>query len=547
MELVDDRVPGIYWQSRMGNNFDGIGGNCHRYDIVTTDGLGKPVGGRFIVDLGVKLGNQRNGYACEFPSPEGLLARNGGATPAAPEALILTHAHEDHLGAIRHVIDMGFSIPPVYCTAFTAQVLDKSLVNAGIEKARRPRIHVVQAGDVVRIANADVEFVPVDHMPGATALSIRTAEASLFHTGDYKFDDTLLLGDRADPARLRAIGNVGVDMVVADSTAAGEAGDKVSEAEIRRNLTRLVAQNRGRAIIAGLLGTQLDRLVSLGRAAEANGRALVVTGRSLEDNVRALRLSGIDVDAVAGTRVLMPAEAAELAASKALVVTTGAFAQPTAGLMRAADRFANGLLVDGETTVIIPQRAIPPVRAAHAAMVAKLERLGAKVITAERAEEMGVGPIHQTGHAIEKDTKLLYSLLRPRQVVAPIHGKPEQLEANARIARSLGIAALPMERNGAVVRVTHVAAQIVGYEEVRRVGAAAAGLRKSLPRARKGEGRGGAPAPELYLYDELDADGKKVLTSNIRPLNVPTLPSRSNRAGAAGVGAAARARRSREA
>ncbi len=533
MELVDGQMPGIYWQSRMGNNSDGIGGNCHRYDVVTADAEGRLAREYFIVDLGVKLGHQRSGYACEFPSPEGLLPRAGGRrapqSVVAPAALLLTHAHEDHLGAVRHVLDMGFSVPPVYCTAFTAQLLDKSLVNAGIERQRRPRIVVIRPGDVARIANADVEFVAVDHMPGAVALSLRTAEASVFHTGDYKFDDSLLLGERADLQRLRAIGSAGVDAVVSDSTAVSEVGDKVAEAEIRRTLTGLVAANKGRAIIAGILGTQLDRLVSLGRAAAANDRFLVVTGRSLEDNLRALRLSGIDIDAAAGTHVMVPAEAAELAASRALVVTTGAFAQPHAGLTRAAERLPNGLLVDGDTTVIIPQRAIAPVKAAHSAMVDRLERLGATVITAERAETSGIGPIHQSGHAIEKDTRLLYSLLRPTQIVAPMHGNTAQLEANARLVRSLGIAALPLEGNGAVVRITHGVAEVVGREAVRRIGAAETGEHKQLPRARKGEGRGGAPAPAVYRYDELDADGRTVLAADIRPATRPNRPKAARR------------------
>ena len=217
MALVDGREAGIYWQSRMGNNEDGIGGNCHRYDIVTPDHDGVLSHRHFLVDLGVKLGNGRRGYSCEFPSPEGLLARRdsglveGGGSP--PEALILTHAHEDHLGAIRHVTDMGYQMPPIYCSAFTKEMVIKSLINGGIETSRWPAMNVVAPGENITAANAVVEFVPMDHIPGAAALCIRTPEGTVFHTGDYKFDDTLLLGERADPRHLREIGNRGVDMV----------------------------------------------------------------------------------------------------------------------------------------------------------------------------------------------------------------------------------------------------------------------------------------------------------------------------------------------
>ncbi len=528
MALVDSREAGLYWQSRMGNNADGIGGNCHRYDVVTTDGSGGLSHRRLIVDMGIKLGGNGH-YACQFPSPEGLLAHRQEGLPddeVPAEALLLTHAHEDHLGAIRHALDMGFEVPPIHCTAFTAELVRKSLVASGIDQSQWPAIHVVGAGERVPVAGAQVEFVPVDHLPGATALLIRTPEASVFHTGDYKFDSTLLLGDRADPARLRAIGREGVDVVVSDSTAATERGEKVPEQQIRQNLTQIVADNEGRAVVAGILGTQLDRLVSLGRAAAANDRALIIMGKSLVDNVRALERTGTDLQALIGTQLLTAPEAKDLNADKALVVTTGAFAQPLAGLTRAAERQPGALWLGADTTVVIPQRAIPPVAGAHAAMVAKLEKLGAVVITAERAEALHYGPVHQSGHAMEMDTRLLYSLLKPKHLVVPTHGNGHQLEANARLARSLGVKALPLDVNGTVLKVDHGGVAVLGREEICRIGAADSGQVKHRPRARRGEGRRSGPAPALYRYDELDPAGKTVLAADRyrpRPVSPPTL------------------------
>ncbi|HIJ61460.1 MAG TPA: ribonuclease J [Rhodospirillaceae bacterium] len=519
MVAYDDREAGIYWQSRMGNNADGIGGNSHCYEVVTAGREGGLDRARLLVDLGVKLGTCRSGYACEFSSPQGLLARRedglveGGGI--APQALLLTHSHEDHLGAIPHAIDMGYVVPPIHCTAFTACKVDQSLRHAGIPLDHWPQVSVVKAGEVVKLAGAEVEFVPVDHMPGASALRIATPEATVFHTGDYKFDSTLFLGDRANPGRLREIGMAGVDMVVSDSTAVAQAGEKLSEREICRNLARIIADNEGRAVVAGVLGTQLDRVVSLGRAASANGRSLVVSGASLAENLRALQLSGTDVEKVIGSRLLTPREAQALPADKVLVVTTGAFAQPNSGLMRAADRLPGALAIDPDTTVIIPQRAIPPIKGPHGAMVAKLEALGANVVTAERAPELGYGPIHQTGHAMEGDARLLYTLLRPRQMVAPIHGNGSQLNANARIAKDLGVPTLTMEQNGAVVQVTRHGARIVDYQDSRRIGAAETGATKKLPRAANGEGRRNHPPPAIYRYDLLDAGGRTVLARNI--------------------------------
>lgn len=533
MALVDGRQPGLFWQSRMGNNADGIGGNCHRYDVVTADGRQAC----FLVDYGIKLGHNAAGYSCELPSPKGLLARQGavevegGGRP--PEALILTHAHEDHLGGIRHAIDMGYEVPPVYASPFTAAMLVNSLVRAGIERRRWPEIRPVAAGDRVSIANAQVEFVPMDHLLGAMGLLVKSDQASVFHTGDYKFDPSLPLGDRADPNRLRAIGREGVDMVVADSTAAAVPGIAVREDEICRNLTKLVADNRGRAVVAGILGSQLDRLVSLGRAAQANGRALVVSGSSLASNVAAARSVGIDIDGCAGTRILTTREGRELPADKVLLVTTGAFAQPNAGLTRAADRLPGALWIDPDTTVIIPQRAIPNVRSGHGRMVFKLEAQGARVVTAERAIEMGYGPIHQSGHAVEGDVLRLYSLLRPKAVVAPVHGDAGQVAANARLAQSLGIPALTLDRNGAVVRVGGGRAEVLGHEQTGRIGAREIhGKVKALPRSPRGEARvPGVPAT-IYRYDELDPSGRTILATDVHPNTQPTRDVGKGRTGA---------------
>jgi len=523
MTPADRDQTGIYWQSRMGNNADGIGGNCHRYDIVT-----EGTRGVLVVDYGIKINNDGQGYGCSFPSPEGLFPKRGEKAPAdAPEALLLTHSHEDHLGAIKHAIDMGYRLPPIHCTPFTAELVKKSLAGAGIIEAdRRPEIHAVSPGGSVKLAGADITFVPVDHLPGASALLLRTNEAAVFHTGDYKFDATLPLGERADPELLRRIGKQGVDMVLADSTAAGEQRPKVTEKEIEANLRRLVADQKGRAVVAGVLGTQLDRVVSLGRAGLASGRTLVVSGASLVQNIQAAERAGHSLEKAIGAPILLAKDARALTADKALVVTTGAFAQSNAGLSRTAERLPGALYIDRDTTIIIPQRAIPPVAAAHKSMVEKLEMSGARVITAERSEGLGYGVIHQSGHAIAADTKLLYTLLKPKQVAAPMHGAPGQIAANAEIARSLGVKTLALPENGSVVRVNRRGVEIVGKESLSRIGAIETGELKQLPRARPGEGRRPRP-PATHRYDRLDEKGEVLQSRDIAPYDGPLRAARS--------------------
>lgn len=523
MSLADRAEAGIYWQSRMGNNADGIGGNCHRYDIVTEGGRGA-----LVVDYGIKINNDGAGYGCSFPSPEGLFAKRGEEPPAdAPAALLLTHSHEDHLGALKHAIDMGYRLPPIHCTPFTAELVKKSLAGAGIiEAERRPEIHTVRPGETVKLAGAEVTFVPVDHLPGASALVLRTKEAAIFHSGDYKFDHTLPLGDRADPELLRRIGKQGIDMVLADSTAAGEQRAKVTEKEIEANLRRIVAGEKGRALVAGVLGTQLDRVVSLGRAAKASGRTLVVSGAALVQNIQAAERAGHSLERAIGAPVLLAKDARDLPADKALVVTTGAFAQPNAGLTRTAERLPGALYIGRDTTVLIPQRAIPPVAEAHKAMIEKLDRSGARVISAERSEQLGYGVIHQSGHAIAADTRLLYTLLKPKQVAAPMHGAPGQIEANGEVARKLGIKTLTLPENGTVVRVNQQGVTIVGRDSLSRIGAFETEEQKQLPRARPGEGRRPRP-PTIYRYDRLDETGETLQSRDVAPYDGPVRAARS--------------------
>jgi len=526
------RQAGLYWQSRMGNNHDGIGGNCHRYDVVTMAADGAPVEECLAVDFGIKIHNGEGPYSCSFTAPDGLFAE--AAAPAGPQvrALLLTHAHEDHIGALRHALDMGYRLPPIYCTAFTAQMVNKSLHHAGIiEPARRPEIHVMETPQTVQLGAAEVTFLPVDHLPGASALLLRTPDATVFHTGDYKFDATMPLGRRADPALLRKIGRGGVDMVISDSTATGDAAGKTLEADIEANLTRLLADQRGRAVVVGLLGSQLDRLVSLGRAAKANGRALIATGASLCANIAAAESAGLSVQRAIGAPLLTALDGRQITADRAVVVTTGAFAQENAGLTRASQTLPGALYIGADTTVVIPQRAIPPVAANHQAMLERLQRLGATVITAENAPRLGYGALHQSGHAIAADTRLLYSLLKPKGAVIPMHGAPAQIAANAEIARALGIEALSLPCNGMTVRLSRQGATVVAFEEVPRIAAVDTGAVKQLPRARPGEGRR-PPPPPVFRYDRLDGSGTRVQAADMAPFAGPSrVPTRGGRSG----------------
>jgi ribonuclease J len=462
----------------MGNNQDGIGGNCHRYDVVTKSADGQAADRRsFVVDFGIKFGRD-SGYDAVCAAPDSLFDKARGSTLKRPEptaeALIITHPHEDHLGAIPHALKMGYRLPPIYATPFTAKVLAKKLASMRIKQEDWPEIRAVAPGTTVEVAGAKVDLVPVDHMPDAVGLRIRTPDATVFHSGDFKFDETLRLGTRADPAQWKAMGDAGIDAFVSDSTSVGKGGDRVPEEDICRNLTRLLRAEKGRKVVAGVLGSQMDRMISLMRAARADGRTVVLAGYSVEMNMAALKAAGHDIEkAVGGPVTVLPRKLAEkrnLDPAKILVITTGAFAQDGAGLTRASQDGGTGVLaMGGDTTVVLPQSSIPPVKDVYEKLVRDLEGHGAKVITPERSVEQGTGPIHKSGHADGNDTRQALALLRPKTLL-PVHGGPDQIATHARVGAEVGVRSLALPGNGAVVRIDRAGTRVIDQQQPAQVG-----------------------------------------------------------------------------
>ncbi len=452
------RQPGLYWESLGGNNEENIGGNSHRYDVVT-QGPSGPERKTFLVDAGSRFLNDDPNHEMAIPDFDRHLSRRGQppADGPAAEALIVTHGHMDHLGAIPHLIKQGYDVPPVYTTPFTAKVMEKTLTDAKVKPAKWPTINTVTPGDKISVAGAEVTFVPVDHMPDATALHIKTKDASVFHTGDYKFDKTLSFGERSSLDQWTSIGDKGVDAMLADSTSiSSKASDKAppTEAEVGANLAAMVKENKGRRIVAAVLGTQMDRVAELVKAANAEGRTVVLTGASLVNNWSNLKAAGHDPAKVLGGKpdVIDGRAAAkrDLDPAKTMIITTGAFAQDGAGLTRMAAGEHRDVTMDANTTVLIPQRSIPPVRFAMGKMVKDLEAQGATVVTAERAEREG-RPIHRSGHASREELSQALAALRPKTHI-PIHGNAQQIETHAEVARDLGVKSEAVPRNGVTLR-----------------------------------------------------------------------------------------------
>ncbi|HUZ63597.1 MAG TPA: ribonuclease J [Acetobacteraceae bacterium] len=345
--------------------------------------------------------------------------------------LVITHAHEDHLGAVVWLWPQLRC--PVYATPFAAAVLRRKLAEAGL--LREVKLHVVQPGGSIDLAPFDLRFIPVAHsIPEAQALVIRTPYGIVLHTGDWKLDPHPLIGAPTNEAAFAALGAEGVLAMVCDSTNAMVEGHSGSEAEVRRSLAALVRGITGRVVIT-CFASNVARVESIALAASEAGRSVALVGRSLRNIEAAARecgyLKGI-------TPFLSEDEANEVADENILLIATGSQGEPRSALARiAADSHQNIALGEGDT-VIFSSRMIPGNERAIGSVQDNLVRRGVEVMTDE--DHM----VHVSGHPARDELRRLYKLVRPRHAV-PVHGEWRHLSAHAGLAQEAGAQTVLLE------------------------------------------------------------------------------------------------------
>ena len=387
-----------------------------------------------MVDCGITFrdpdGTNDSGYHVQMANPEFAVNRRDQL-----QGLLLTHAHEDHIGAVPHLWPQLRC--PIYTNTFTAEMLRRKLVEHGLEQT--VPIHIIEAGTRHDIGVFDVEWVAHTHsIPDPCGLVIRTPVGSVFHTADWKLDDDPLVGHHYDQAHYEAIGQSGIDVMVCDSTCANLPGSSQSEGQLYRGLLELVEQARGRVVV-GCFGSNIARLSTLAYVAEDTGRHLGLLGRSLINTVSAARSVGLwrhraSVDAH---------HLGYLPRESVLLVATGSQAEPRAALSRLSTDSLHAMALEPEDTVIFSARAIPGNEEGIEQMIARLRNMGVKVIQPEDCAR----PIHASGHPGQDDLSRLYDWIKP-DVLIPVHGEDEHLEAHVKLAKSKGISRQLNGRNG---------------------------------------------------------------------------------------------------
>ena len=400
-------------------------------------------GAWLMVDLGIIFGDPRlPGIDVEMPDPRFIVERREDLA-----GLVLTHAHEDHIGAVPYLWEQLRC--PVYATKFTAALLRRKLAEVGLLD-EVPLIEVPLSGSF-SVGPFEIELITLTHsIPEPNAVVIRTAAGTVLHTGDWKLDPTPLVGETYDERRLKALADEDVLAMVCDSTNAMVWGDAGSESEVREQLLKVVRPLTQRVAVA-CFASNVARLETVIQVAEECGRRVCLLGRSMHRIVECARECGY----LKGHRPFLPEEEIDyLPRGEVLLLCTGSQGEPRAALWRIARGDHPSVALDRGDAVIFSSRIIPGNDTAIFELQNSLAESGVEVITDHDHD------IHVSGHPGRDELVQMYQWVRPR-VAVPVHGEARHLAAHAEIAKQCQVPQQIVGRNGAVIRLAPGEAQIV--------------------------------------------------------------------------------------
>ncbi len=341
--------------------------------------------------------------------------------------IIITHGHEDHTGALPYLMaDLNPDVP-IFSSSLTLGMVAGKFEEHGI---KNPNFHPVKARDHIKLGEIDVDFFHVNHsIPDAMGLYISTPAGTVLHTGDFKFDETPIDGQRTDFAAITAFGERGVDLLMSDSTNAQYKGFTPSEAEVGTTLCDIISRARGRVFVASF-SSHIHRLQQVCDAAKAANRKIVVTGRSMLQNTKIARELGyLNID---DEDILDAFDIDKLPDNRVVVLCTGSQGEPLSALARMVTGEHRTLQIEHSDTVIISATPVPGNEKAVTQIENQLAKIGADVFDKSR------GLVHVSGHASQEELKLMMAMTKPRYFM-PVHGEALHLRAHAKLAEKMGI------------------------------------------------------------------------------------------------------------
>jgi ribonuclease J len=413
-----------------------------------------PEGARewLIVDMGVTFGSETEpGIDVILPDIRFIEEERHNIA-----GLLLTHAHEDHFGAVTDLWPSLAGIP-VYATPFTAEMLKSKLAEIGLVNGFP--LQVIPMGDRRKIGPFDVELISMSHsIPEPSAVVIRTPLGAALHTGDWKLDDNPLTSAPTDAARLKALGNDGIAALICDSTNAIRDGVSPSEADVAIVLAQLIREAPRRVAVT-TFASNVARLGSVAKAARAAGRELVVVGRAMLRVIEAAQATGyLDPDLRFHDETVF----AKLPPRKVVALCTGSQGESRAALARIAQGEHPNVELEEGDRVIFSSRTIPGNEKAVSRVQNGLADLGVEVITDQDEA------VHVSGHPRRGELEQLYGWVKPG-IAIPMHGEGRHLEAHAKLAESLGVEHVVRARNGTMVRLLPGPAAIIDDVPVGRL------------------------------------------------------------------------------
>ncbi|MFC3676643.1 ribonuclease J [Ferrovibrio xuzhouensis] len=361
--------------------------------------------------------------------------------------IVLTHAHEDHLGAISHLWDELQC--PIWATGFAASVLRRKLAEKGMED--EVPVHIYQPGELIELGPFKIRSMNITHStPESQALAIETPRGMVLHTGDWKLDPRPVLGPLTEIEALRGYGDRGVLALVCDSTNVFNRGHSGSEGDVRDSLMKVLADKPGRIAVT-TFSSNLARLESLFSVADHLGRHICLIGRSLHRFLGAARENGYlkHIPNLVDER-----EAGFLPREKIMYVCTGCQGEPRGAMARIAFNSHPHVVLSPGDTVAFSSKIIPGNDRTLYALHNELVSRGIEVITEKDAF------IHVSGHPSRDELAEMYALARP-QIAIPVHGEPRHLVEHARFARSLQVPHGIVPRNGDLIRIGPGAPEVI--------------------------------------------------------------------------------------
>lgn len=455
-----------------------------------------------IVDCGVTFGDLSTpGVDVIMPDPRFIEERRHQLL-----GIVLTHAHEDHMGAVAYLWERLRC--PIYATPFTAYLMRDRLAERGLQN--EAKVREISLTGRFEIGPFDLELITLTHsIPEPNGLAIRTPAGLVLHTGDWKIDPEPLIGAPTDPEAIKALGREGILAMVCDSTNVFTPGEAGSEAGVRDSLIKVIAEQKGKVAIAAF-ASNVARLETAILAAQANGRRVCLVGRSMHRMAAAAKSVGLLQSCAP---FVEEEEAGYFPNDKIAFVCTGSQGEPRAALSRIAGGEHRNVTLGKGDTVIFSSRVIPGNERGIFDLMNRLALRGVKIVT-ERDRH-----VHVSGHPCRDELKQMYEWARPK-VAIPVHGEARHLIEHAAYAKDLGVPSAVIPYNGSMIAINADGARIVDEAPVGRlhldgnfiVDAEANSMR---------ERRKLAYAGAISIAMAISAKGEIVSGPDIRALGVP--------------------------